>query len=187
MSPGSCPITLIKGVDRDVGVIGLQIARHLLKTSTLNLPRTWVWKTALAALPVWLAFVQLWRMNHGAHLGGAAAISLALTGTSAAIWALWHEYGRAAKLKGAQEAHSKFLAAAETSLDAFGLVESVRNDAGEIIDFRIVYVNANGERLVGRPRSELLGQLLCSVTPARPTSPMFTRFCKVVDSGEPLN
>jgi diguanylate cyclase (GGDEF)-like protein/PAS domain S-box-containing protein len=115
------------------------------------------------------------------------AVSLALAGTSAGVWALWREYGRAARLKGAQEAHSQFLAAAETSLDAFGLLESVRNDQGEIVDFRILYVNANGERLVGQPRRNLLGQMLCSATPAQPTSPMFARFCKVVDSGEPLN
>jgi diguanylate cyclase (GGDEF)-like protein/PAS domain S-box-containing protein len=112
---------------------------------------------------------------------------MALAGTSVAVWALWRQYGRTAKLRGAQEAHSQFLAAAETSLDAFGLLESVRNDAGEIVDFRILYVNANGERLVGRPRSELLGQMLCSITPARPTHSMFAKFCKVVNSGEPLN
>jgi diguanylate cyclase (GGDEF)-like protein len=115
------------------------------------------------------------------------AVYVALAGTPVAVWALWREYGRAAKLRGAQEAHSQFLAAAETSLDAFGLLESVRNDAGEIVDFRLLYVNANAERLVGRPRSELLGQMLCSVSPARPTSPMFGRFCQVVDSGVPLN
>ena len=116
-------------------------------------------------------------------------VSLALAGTSAGVWALWRGYGRTAKSrsKGAEEAHSQFLAAAETSLDAFGLLEAVRNGAGEIIDFRILYVNANGERLVGRPRSELVGQMLCSVTPARPTSSMFGRFCKVVESGEALN
>ncbi|HEX3967499.1 MAG TPA: EAL domain-containing protein [Edaphobacter sp.] len=115
------------------------------------------------------------------------AVSLVMAGILAGVWALWVKYGRAAKSKGAQEAHSRFLAAAETSLDAFGLLESVRNDAGEIVEFRIAYVNANGERLMGRPRSELLGQMLCSVTPARPTSAMFGRFCKVVESGEPLN
>lgn len=116
-------------------------------------------------------------------------VSLALAGTSAGVWALWREYGRTAKAKsqGAQEAHSQFLAAAETSLDAFGLLESVRNGTGEIVDFRILYVNANGERLVGRPRSELVGQMLCSVTPARSASSMFARLCKVVDSGEPLH
>jgi diguanylate cyclase (GGDEF)-like protein/PAS domain S-box-containing protein len=92
-----------------------------------------------------------------------------------------------AKSKGAQEAHSRFLAAAESSLDAFGLLESIRNDAGKIVDFKFLYVNANAEELIGRPRSELLGQLLCSTTPMRPTGPMFSRFCKVIDSGEPLN
>jgi diguanylate cyclase (GGDEF)-like protein/PAS domain S-box-containing protein len=112
---------------------------------------------------------------------------VALAGTSVAVWALWREYGRAAKLRGAREAHSQFLAAAETSLDAFGLFESVRNDAGNIIDFRFLYVNANAERLVGLPRSELLGQTLGSVTPIQATTSMFARFCRVVDSGEPLN
>ncbi len=112
---------------------------------------------------------------------------MTLAGTSAAVWALWRESGRTAKLKGAEEAQSQFLAAAETSLDAFGLLESVRDETGKIVDFNILYTNANGERLVGRPRSELLGQRLCAVTPARPTSEMFARFCNVVESGEPLN
>jgi len=158
-----------------------------LKASTFNLPRPWVWKSVLAALPLWLVFVQFWRVNHAVHLGGLAAASLAVAGTSAAMWALWREYDRAAKLKGAREAHSQFLAAAESSLDAFALFESVRNDAGEIVDFRILYVNANGERLAGRLRSELLGQKLCSVTPVRPTGTMFGWFCKVIETGEPLN
>jgi diguanylate cyclase (GGDEF)-like protein/PAS domain S-box-containing protein len=94
---------------------------------------------------------------------------------------------RSAKQHGAREAHSQFLAAAETSLDAFGLFEAVRNNAGEIVDFRFLYVNANAERMVGRPRSDLLGQMLSSVTPIRSTRSMFAKFCKVVDSGEPLN
>jgi diguanylate cyclase (GGDEF)-like protein/PAS domain S-box-containing protein len=158
-----------------------------LKASALDFPRPWFWKAGLSALLVWIAFGQYWRVNHGAHLGALTAVFMALAGTSVAVWALWRQYGRTAKLRGAQEAHSQFLAAAETSLDAFGLLESVRNDAGAIVDFRIQYVNANGERLVGRPRSELLGQMLCSVTPARPTSSMFAKFCKVVNSGEPLN
>ncbi len=132
-------------------------------------------------------FVLYWRVNYGAHLGPLIAVYTALAGAPVAVWAWWREYGRASRQRGVEEAHSQFLAATETSLDAFGLLESVRNDAGEIVDFRILYVNANAERLVGRPRSALLGKRLCSVTPARPTSPMFARFCKVVDSGEPLH
>ena len=130
---------------------------------------------------------MFWRVNYGAHLGPLIAVCTALVGAPVAVWAWWREYGRASKQRGVQEAHSQFLAATETSLDAFGLLESVRDDTGEIVDFRILYVNANAEQLVGRPRSALLGKKLCSVTPARPTSPMFARFCKVVNSGEPLH
>jgi diguanylate cyclase (GGDEF)-like protein/PAS domain S-box-containing protein len=158
-----------------------------LKASALDFPRPWVWKTVLSAFLVCLAFGQFWRVIHGSHLGALTAVFIALAGTSVAVWALWREYGREARLRGAQEAHSQFLAAAETSLDAFGLLEAVRNDAGAIVDFRILYVNVNGERLVGRSRSELVGKMLCSATPARPTSPMFARFCKVVNSGVPLH
>ncbi len=158
-----------------------------MKASVLDFPRPWVWKTILSALPIWLAFVQFWRVNHGAHLGALTAVFVALAGTSVAVWALWREHGRAATLRGAQEAHSQFLAATETSLDAFGLFEAVRDDAGKIADFRILYMNANAERLIGQERSELLGQKLCSVTQMRSTGPMFSRFCMVVDSGKPLN
>jgi diguanylate cyclase (GGDEF)-like protein/PAS domain S-box-containing protein len=147
-----------------------------------------VWKTVLSVLVVGLAIWEFWRANYVAHSGILVAVFAALAFMPVAVWILWREYGHTAKLRGAQEAaHSQFLAAAETSLDAFGLLESVRNDAGEIVDFRILYVNANGERLVGQSRSELLGQTLCAVTPARSTSPMFGRFCRVVESGVPLN
>jgi diguanylate cyclase (GGDEF)-like protein/PAS domain S-box-containing protein len=158
-----------------------------LKVSALDFPRPWVWKTALSALPVWIAFGLFWRMNHGAHLATLMmTVAVAAAGASTAVWAWWREHVRSVK-HGVQEAHSHFLAATETCLDAFGLFESVRNNAGEIVDFRCVYVNANAERLAGRPRADLLGQTLSSVAPIQPTSSMFARFCKVVDTGEPLN
>ncbi len=139
-----------------------------MKASALDFPRPWVWKTVLSALPVWIAFGLFWRVNHGVSLATlTTTFSMALAGASVAVWAWWREYERAAKLRGAQEAHSQFLAAAETSLDAFGLFESVRNNAGEIIDFRFLYVNANAERLAGRPRGDLLGQTLGSLTARR--------------------
>jgi diguanylate cyclase (GGDEF)-like protein/PAS domain S-box-containing protein len=159
-----------------------------LKVSALDVPPPWIWKTVLSALPVWIAFGLFWRMNHGAHLATMTmTVAVAMAGAAIALWAWWREHVHSAKQRGAREAHSQFLAAAETSLDAFGLFESVRNDAGEIIDFRFLYVNANAERLVGRPRSDLLGKTLSSVSPIRSTSSMFARFCRVVDSGEPLN
>jgi len=158
-----------------------------LKTYLLDIPRPWIWKIVLSGVPVLLAIGQVWRLSHGEHWGGPTAIIIAAMGIAAAVWALWHEHIRSAKLKGAREAHSQFLAAAETSLDAFSLLESVRNEAGEIVDFRLMYVNANTEKLLDKPRSELLGRTLCSVAPIKPDEPMFGRFCNVVNSGDPLN
>jgi diguanylate cyclase (GGDEF)-like protein/PAS domain S-box-containing protein len=136
---------------------------------------------------VCLAFWQCWRLNHGAHVATLTAVFVALAGIAVGVWALFRERGRSARIRGEQEAHSQFLAAAETSLDAFSLLEAVRNGDGKIVDFRALYVNANTERFLEKPRSELIGQMLCSVTPVKVGGPMIGRFCRVVETGEPLN
>ncbi len=158
-----------------------------MKTPGLDYPRQWMWAVAFLSLPVWIALELFSRVNHGDHLVGLTTVLVGLGGTSVGLLALWRESGRTARLRGAREAHSNFLAAAETSLDAFALLESVRNEVGEIVDFKVLYVNANAERLAGRPRTELLGKKLCSFTPMRPAGRMFAKFCAVVDSGKSLN
>ncbi len=129
---------------------------------------------------------QFLQTSDGAHVATLTAVFLALSGALVVLWALRQERRRTARLRRAQEAHSQFLAAAETSLDAFLLLRSVRSDAGEIVDFRFVYVNANTEQMTGRSRTELLGETLCSTTPMRAVNSMFARFCQVVHTGEPL-
>jgi PAS domain-containing protein len=103
------------------------------------------------------------------------------------VWALWREHDRKIARRGAEEAHSKFLAAAEASLDAFSLLDAARDKTGRIVDFRIQYVNANAERLTGRPRAEMLGQSLCDAMPILKATGLFDRCCKVVETGQPLN
>jgi diguanylate cyclase (GGDEF)-like protein/PAS domain S-box-containing protein len=158
-----------------------------LKAYGLDSPQSWVWKTVLSTVLVCLALWQYLRLNHGAHVATVTAVFVALAGIAVGVWALFRERGRSARARGAEEAHSQFLAAAETSLDAFALLEAVRNGGGEIVNFRALYVNANTERFLGRPRSELIGQMLCSVTPVKVGGPMIGRFCRVVETGEPLN
>jgi diguanylate cyclase (GGDEF)-like protein/PAS domain S-box-containing protein len=158
-----------------------------LKAYLLDSPRSWVWKMVLSVVPVCLALGQFWRLNHGVPLATSIAMLVAFAGTVVASRALWHERTRWAKLSAAQESHSKFLAAAETSLDAFSLFQAARNSAGEIVDFRFLFANVHAERLLERPRSELIGQMLCSVTPITPKGAMFMRLCRVVETGEPLN
>jgi diguanylate cyclase (GGDEF)-like protein len=141
----------------------------------------------LTAVPVCLALGQLWRLNHGAQFSTLEAGLLATLGTSAALWALWLHRERSIERRVAEEAHSKFLAAAETSLDAFSIFEAVRDEDGKIVDFRFSYANANAERMMGMSRSELVGKMLSTVTPVKAPGRLFERYCRVVETGEPLN
>lgn len=112
---------------------------------------------------------------------------LAAAGVLAGLWSLWKEHDRSIELRASREANSKFLAATEASLDAFTILESIRDNAGKIVDFRIQYVNANAEDLTGRPRSALVGKKLSHVLPITPESGIFVRYVRVVETGEPLS
>ena len=86
----------------------------------------------------------------------------------------------------ADQEHRRFVAAAETSLDAFCLLDAVRDKDGSISDFRIRYVNANAERMLRRSRSELLGKMLCRSFPKMATNGLFHKMRRVATTGEPL-
>lgn len=158
-----------------------------MRALAVDSPRTWAWKTGLFATPVCLALGQLWRLNHSMRLRTVAAASVAGAGAVMALWSLWREHNRSVERKGAEDAHSKFLAAVETSLDAFSILESVRDKSGAIADFRIQYANASAEKMTGRSRSELVGRMLSEVTPIRKTTSLFDRCCRVVETGEALS
>lgn len=103
-----------------------------------------------------------------------------------ALGILWREHDREHRRRATEEAHSKFLAAAETSMDAFVIFDAVRDPSGKIADFRFQYVNANFERMMGKSRSELLGQLRSAVTSVPTQSGLFDRLCAVVTTGDSM-
>jgi PAS domain-containing protein len=140
----------------------------------------WLWKIGLLLLVLCLLVA---RMHHGLLLltfvlGGAG---IALT-----VWTVWDEYSRSVQWNAAQLEHFRFLAAAETSLDAFALLESVRDKTGATVDFRFDYVNANIEKMLGRPRREVSGETLLGTLPFFATNGLFESLCGVVESGEPV-
>ncbi|HET6170041.1 MAG TPA: PAS domain S-box protein, partial [Terracidiphilus sp.] len=153
----------------------------------LPTPRALALKTGLSAVPAVLALALLWELRGNTNLQALAVAGLAAAGTGIALWTLWQEHNRAVSQKDTSEAHSQFLAAAEANLDAFSLFEAVRNQAGEIADFRFIYVNANTERMISMPRSAVLGRSFCKVMRISPQSSLFARYCRVVTTGEPLN
>lgn len=136
---------------------------------------------------VCFAITTSWIALRGSQAEELTAAALAGGAVIAALWFLRREYDRRVASEGAKEAESKFLAATEVSLDAFSLLESVRNAAGQIVDFRIQYVNANGEKLTGHSRNQLLGQSLCDNMPVLKATGLFDRCCQVVETGVPLN
>ncbi len=85
-----------------------------------------------------------------------------------------------------QRNEARFIAASESSLDAFYTLDAVRDTNGEIIDFEFTYLNSNGEKLVGLPREEIIGQYLCALIPVNRTGGFFDEYRQVVMTGEPI-
>lgn len=127
---------------------------------------------------------ELWRLNSENRFVMIAAIALAAAG-GFGWWARRDTNDRKIG-QAAEEAHSKFLAAAETSMDAFVIFECVRDQSGGIVDFRFQYVNANFEQMMGKTRAQLLGQLRSEITSVPPKSELFERLCVVATTGEPM-
>ncbi|GGA53121.1 hypothetical protein GCM10011507_00220 [Edaphobacter acidisoli] len=153
----------------------------------LHAPRTWVGRTGLYIVPGCVATVVLWWLHNSARLEGFAVAALASAGTAIALWTLWQEHVSVAESKDAAEAHSQFLAAAEANLDAFAILKAVRNESGEIADFRFLYINANVEQLAGLSRSDLLGKSLCETLNVDRNGTIFQKYCLVAQTGRPLN
>jgi len=79
---------------------------------------------------------------------------------------------------------SRFRGAIAASLDAFFLCESVRNDAGEIIDFRVIELNDRGVAFLGRDRADLVGRSVCQIAPSIRETRLLDQLIRVVKTGE---
>ncbi|GAB4456117.1 MAG: hypothetical protein OHK0029_13520 [Armatimonadaceae bacterium] len=80
---------------------------------------------------------------------------------------------------------ARFRAVQETSPDGFMVLESVRDAAGQITDFRWTYVNQAATRILGRPAEAFLGKLLLQEMPGNREEGLFDVYVQVVESGEP--
>jgi diguanylate cyclase (GGDEF)-like protein/PAS domain S-box-containing protein len=140
----------------------------------------------LLTVALGLMLFEFLRLNHCNYFGTVVGITLSMAGTMFGLGFLWREQDRRLRRNAAEEAQSKFLAAAETSMDAFVIFECVRNKSGEIVDFRFQYVNANFERMMGKSRSQLLGQLRSTITSVPGKSGLFERLCAVAITGDSM-
>ncbi len=85
----------------------------------------------------------------------------------------------------ARKEHDQFVAAAESSLDDFYILDGVYDSSGQITDFRFAYINANAERRQQTTREKMYGQLLSVQRPFAVSSGIIEHFREVVRTGKP--
>jgi PAS domain S-box-containing protein len=84
-----------------------------------------------------------------------------------------------------RESEARFRAVQETSIDGFMVLESVRDEAGRLVDFRWVYANEAAERIIGKPSGWFGGRCLLQEMPANRDEGIFDAYVQVVETGEP--
>jgi diguanylate cyclase (GGDEF)-like protein/PAS domain S-box-containing protein len=135
--------------------------------------------------------VMVWRLAEAGRSSVSPTLANGFTwGTavlaSVVILLVWRERSQGGGYRETREKNARFIAVAESSADAFSILDSVRNKAGEIVGLRYRYVNGHAEKLLQKPRTELLDHDLCEVFPADSTGELLERYRKVVLTGESL-
>jgi PAS domain S-box-containing protein len=79
----------------------------------------------------------------------------------------------------------RFRVSIETMTDCVGLYSAIRDDAGQIIDFRFDYLNPaalESNRMSGDDTSKSV----CEMFPAFGTSGLFAEYCQLIETAQPL-
>jgi urea transport system substrate-binding protein len=82
-----------------------------------------------------------------------------------------------------RESEARFRAAAEASLDAFFILQSLRDEAGRIIDFTFADLNSKGEQMISLSREEIIGKRMCELFPMNLTGGFLAKYVRVVETG----
>ncbi len=94
------------------------------------------------------------------------------------------EFGERVHAESALRAsEARFRAAAEGSLDAFFIFQSLRDATGRIIDFIFADLNFNGETMLSISREEVIGKRIGELFPLSRTRMFFKKFVRVIETG----
>lgn len=83
-----------------------------------------------------------------------------------------------------QRSEKRFRTSVENTLDCFGIYSAIRDQTGQIIDFRIDYLNAAVLESSCLTLDDI-GKSLCDVLPNHRDG-QFAKYCQVVETGQPL-
>ncbi|NJO52301.1 MAG: PAS domain S-box protein, partial [Leptolyngbyaceae cyanobacterium RM2_2_4] len=85
-----------------------------------------------------------------------------------------------------QRSQEQFQTSVENMLDCFGIFSSIRDESGQIIDFRIDYLNVAACENNRMSKEMQIGRRLCELLPAHCETGLFNEYCRLVETGEPL-
>lgn len=74
----------------------------------------------------------------------------------------------------------------DKAITAIAALEAIRDESGQIVDFRYTIVNQQVERWSGLSASQIEGQRLLTLFPGTKRSGLFDRWVRVVETGEPM-
>ncbi|WP_373539823.1 PAS domain-containing protein [Chamaesiphon sp.] len=84
-----------------------------------------------------------------------------------------------------QQSHDLLRVSIDTMLDCFGIYAAIRDETGQIIDFRFEYLNAAAMES-NRMTAADIGRGMCEVFPAVCETELFERYCQTIATGVPL-
>ncbi|NJR53027.1 MAG: PAS domain S-box protein [Leptolyngbyaceae cyanobacterium CSU_1_3] len=84
-----------------------------------------------------------------------------------------------------RQSEERFRVSIENMLDCFGIYSAIRDQSGQIVDFRIDYLNAAALES-NRMSAADFGKGLCDLLPSHRETVLFEAYCRVVETGEPL-
>ena len=105
----------------------------------------------------------------------------------ATVLVIWREKNHAARQRAQNGEDERFIAAAESSQEAFLILDAVRNLLGEIVDFRFKYANSHALDLLKIQREELLDARMIAIYPGKQARSLFDKYRAVVLTGDPLS
>ncbi len=85
-----------------------------------------------------------------------------------------------------RDSEERFRTSIENMLDCFGIYQAVRNEQGQIVDFRTEYVNDAACLNNQMTREQQIGRGLCELLPGHRDSGLFDEYCQVVETGQAL-
>jgi PAS domain S-box-containing protein len=86
-----------------------------------------------------------------------------------------------------ERSEARFRVAAESSLDAFYILDTVRDDAGAVVDFKYVYLNSRARARLVDKTMPVEGRRISELFPASALKDLYQRYQRVVDEHRPLD